>query len=90
MQCIHEWEAQDNTRNTGSEHGDMHRFGDNKICENTILSTIRQGWGLITAEFEHGTEFWESQKLCRHDSGGCHDWELAGVCQQMSPECYGT
>ena len=35
--CVQEGETQDNTGSTGSEHGNMHRFGEGKIHENTIL-----------------------------------------------------
>ena len=33
-------------------------------------------------------KFWESQKSCGSDNGGCNDLGLARVCQQVSYECY--
>src|SRR5882672_755182 len=68
-------EAQD--RNTGICTG----LGRNKICENTILYTIRQGQGLMTTKFECGTKLWESWKSLGHDNSGCRDLELARICQ---------
>ena len=72
-QCIHEWEAQD--------------CRDGQEQEVRLILIRKQGWDLITSEFECGMEV---QKSCECDNSGCHDSGLARVCQQMSHECYGT
>ena len=45
--------------------------------------------GLITSELSMEQKFRESWKSCGSDNSWCHDLGLAGVCQQMSHECYG-
>ena len=46
MQCIQGWETLDNTRSTGLEHGNMHRFGEEQDTREYYTINNKTGSGL--------------------------------------------
>ena len=50
---------------------------------------IRVGSGCLPS-LGAEAKFWESRKCVRLTGNGCCGLEVAGYCQQMSCECYGT
>ena len=61
---------------------------ENKRRDFTINNI--QGQELITTKFEHGTWFWESQKLCRGGRNGYWNLEWGWNLLAIVCECYET